>query len=451
MKKRFTLLLGMVIFLSLLVALLPTSTRAAAQSQATQSRVVVVKFNGAVTPVWNGYLERGIAQAESLRADLIVIELNTPGGSIDLMNKLVQQILASPVPIAVYVSPQGAMAGSAGTMITLAGQIAAMAPGTAIGAASPVGMQGEDISTTEELKTKEILKATARSLAERRGEKAILLAESTIENAAAASANEALDAGLIDFVATDLDDLLQQINGMTVMLESGTVTVKTAAPELYTAKTTFVEDILATVTNPNIVFLLLSIGVQAILIELSSPGGWVAGFTGAVFLALAVYGLGILPVNWFGLVFLILAFVLFILDIKAPTHGALTVAGTGSFIAGALILFNSARVPAFAHVSVPLVIGVGSFTGALFFAVVMVAVRAMKAPVVTGRESLAGREGFAIDEFEHIGIVQVAGEQWSAVLAEGQEPVQRHDRVVVVSVDGVKLVVKKIGNGKELH
>lgn len=444
MKRRFSLLVGMVLFLSMMAALLPAQSTAAAQSQVTQSRVVKLSFNGAVTPVWTGYLERAISQAESLRADLIVIELNTPGGSIDLMNKLVQQILASPVPIAVYVAPQGAMAGSAGTMITLAGQIAAMAPGSAIGAASPVDISGQDISTTEELKTKEILKATARSLTERRGEKAVLLAESTIEKAAAVSANEALDAGLIDFVANDVDDLLKQINGMTVTLESGTVTVKTTQPQIYPVKTTFVEDILAMATNPNIVFLLLSIGVQAILIEISSPGGWVAGFTGAVLLALAIYGLGILPVNWFGVVFLLLAFVLFILDIKAPTHGALTAAGTGSFIAGALILFNSSRVPAFAHVSVPLVIGVGSFTGVLFFAIVMVAVRAMKAPVVTGRESLAGKEGYAVDDFEHAGIVQVAGEQWSAVLAEGEEPVLRHDRVSVVRVDGVKLVVKKI-------
>lgn len=438
MKKRFALLLVLALFFSLTAAV-----KADVQAQAAQSRVVTLVFNGAVTPVWQGYLERGIAQAESLKADLIVIELNTPGGSIDIMNKLVEQILASPVPVAVYVSPQGAMAASAGTMITLAAQVSAMAPGTAIGAASPVGLQGEDIATTEEAKVKEILKATARSLAERRGEKAVLLAEATIEEARAASASEAKEVGLVDFIASDLDDLLKQVDGMQVSLDTGTVTINTTSPELFPVKTTFIEDILGMLTNPNIVFLLLSIGVQAILIEISSPGGWAAGFTGAVLLALAIYGLGILPVNWFGIVFLLFSFILFILDIKAPTHGALTAAGTGSFIAGALILFNSSRVPAFAHVSVPLVIGVGSFLGLSFFAVVMVAVRAMKTPVVTGRESMVGKEGFAEDDFDTAGIVHVAGEQWSAILEEGETPVQRHERVVVTKVEGVRLVVKK--------
>ncbi len=443
MKKRFALLFVIAFLLATTI-----TARADTQLQATQSRVVVVTFNGALTPVWQGYLERGIFEAESLKADLIVIELNTPGGSVDTMNKLVEQILASPIPIAVYVSPAGAMAASAGTMITLAGHISAMAPGTAIGAASPVGLQGEDISTTEELKTKEILKATARSLAERRGDKAVQLAESTIENARAASATEAKNAGLVDFIAKDLDDLLKQVNGKSVTLSSGTVKVNTISPAVYPLKTTFIEDILSMLTNPNIIFLLLSIGVQAILIEISSPGGWVAGFIGAVFLAFAVYGLGILPVNWFGFIFLILAFVLFILDIKAPTHGALTAAGTGSFIAGSLILFNSARVPAFAHVSVLLVVSMGTVLGLSFFAVVMLAVRAMRTPVVTGRESMVGKEGYALDEFDRTGIVHVAGEDWSAVLESGEPPVQAHDRVIVTRVEGVRMVVKKKGDAK---
>ena len=207
---------------------------------------------------------------------------------------------------------------------------------------------------------------------------------------------------------------------------------------------TFVEGILGLLTNPNIIFLLLSIGVQALLIELSHPGGWVAGFVGAVLLALAVYGLGILPVNWFGLIFIVIAFVLFILDIKAPTHGALTIAGTGSFIAGALVLFNSASVPGFSHVSVPLVIGVGLFLGLTFFAIVLIAVRAMKTPIVTGRESMTGRTGLTITALEPRGEAQIAGERWSAVANEGESPIPAGTRVEVVRVEGVKLIVRKI-------
>ena len=213
---------------------------------------------------------------------------------------------------------------------------------------------------------------------------------------------------------------------------------------LVPVSTTFIENILGLLTNPNIVFLLLSIGVQAILIEISSPGGWVAGFLGAVMIALAIYGLGILPVNWFGIVFLIIAFVLFILDIKAPTHGALTAAGVGTFIAGALILFNSFTIPGFPKVSVGLVIGMGVFLGATFFAVVMIAVRAMKKPIAMGRESLIGKDGYVIARLAPTGIVQVAGEQWSATLAEGEKPLKRGDKVIVDRVEGVRLVVKRL-------
>ena len=197
-------------------------------------------------------------------------------------------------------------------------------------------------------------------------------------------------------------------------------------------------------TNPNIVFILLSIGVQAILIEISSPGGWVAGTIGVILLALAVYGLGILPVNWFGIVFLLIAFILFILDIKAPTHGALTTAGVASFIAGALILFNSARVPGFPRVSVGLVIGMGIFIGLTFFAVVMIGIRALKKPIITGRESLAGREGYVVVRLDPNGIVQVAGEQWSASLAAGEKPLRQGEKVRVERVEGVRLIVRRL-------
>ncbi|MEN6570361.1 MAG: nodulation protein NfeD [Anaerolineaceae bacterium] len=440
MKRSFWSIL-MLIFLA---AAFAAPVFADSQAQATQSRVVVLNFNGPLTPVWEGYLARGIDQAQNLKADLIVIELNTPGGSLDLMEKLVSQIRESPVPILVYVTPEGAMAGSAGTMLTLAGHLAAMTPGTAIGAASPVDISGGDISTTEATKTKEIMKALVRSLTSQRSAEATALAEATIESAKAASADEALKAGLVDYIAPSLEKLLPMVNGAQVQINNTNITLNTLNPAYYPSNMTFIEDILGALTNPNIVFLLLAIGVQAILIELSHPGGWVAGFVGVVFLALAALSLGFLPVNWFGLVIILTSFVLFVLDIKAPTHGALTAVGTGTFIAGALVLFNSARAPSYVHVSVPLVVGMGVFLGLTFFGLVMLAVRAMKTPVVTGRETMAGREGYATDDFEHGGIVQVAGEQWSALPAEGEKPILKGDRVVVVEVRGVKLVVKKV-------
>ena len=181
----------------------------------------------------------------------------------------------------------------------------------------------------------------------------------------------------------------------------------------------FIEQLLLMLTDPNIAFLLLAIGVQGILIEISSPGGWFAGFLGAVCLTLAVYGMGVLTVNWFGFIFLVIAFVLFILDIKAATHGALTTAGVASFIVGALVLFNSPGTPQFQRVSVPLVVGVGLFIGALFFAIVLVALRARRNPIQTGVESLLGKTGTAKTFEEETGQVQLGSELWSAEKAAG--------------------------------
>ncbi|MGW8249656.1 MAG: NfeD family protein, partial [Anaerolineales bacterium] len=345
--------------------------------------VLELTADGPSTPAMAQYLERGIRQAQQRGAELLVLQLNTPGGSLDLMQDMVESILDSDVPVVVYIYPRGAMAGSAGAIITLAGHASAMAPGTAIGAASPISGEGQDLGETAEAKAKNIMKATVRSVAEDRPPQAVQMAEAMIETAEAVSASEAYEIGLIDFIARDLDDLLSQLDGYKVDLNGEELTLNTAGAQVEVLGSSFVEDILSVLTNPNIVFLLLTIGVQAILIELSSPGGWIAGFIGVVCLALAVYGLGILPVNWFGLVFLAIAFVLFVLDIKAPTHGALTAAGIASLIAGALILFNSPGVPAFQRVSVPLVVGTSIATGMIFLGIVGFALRAQRVPVRT--------------------------------------------------------------------
>ena len=294
----------------LLLILIPLGV-APAQAQEDLPLALVLSVDGPLTPSWKEYLERGLQLADQRGADLVVFEINTPGGSVNLMQELVAMMRGSPVPIIVYVTPRGAMAASAGTVITLAGHAAAMAPETIIGAASPVGAQGEELGETIQAKEKNALKAQVRTLAAGRGPDAIALAESTIEEATAVSAQEALDVGLIDFIAEDLHDLLHQLDGYTVETTAGGLTLDTANAEVSSLNLSFIEQLLAVLTNPNIVFILLTIGVQAILIEISSPGGWVAGFIGVVCLSLAVYGFGVLPVNWFGLSFLVTAFVLF--------------------------------------------------------------------------------------------------------------------------------------------
>ena len=404
---------------------------------------LVLTIDGAISPATQEYLRRGIQTAEQNQAEVIILQLNTPGGGLDPMQNMAQDIRASSVPVVVYVSPDGAWAASAGTVITLAGHAAAMAPETAIGAASPVGSQGTDLSTTEETKVKEAMKALVRSYTERRGAAATALAEATIENAKAVSATEALQIGLVDFIATDLTDLLKQLDGYTVQMADGPRTLHTYGAVTEDLTMSLIEQLLQLLVDPNFVFILLSIGVQAILIELSSPGGWVAGFVGMVCLALAAYGLGVLPVNWFGLAFLIIAFVLFIVDIKAATHGGLTAAGVGSFIVGALVLFNSPGTPQFQRVSLPLVILVASIIGISFAIIVGFALRAQKKPVITGQEGMHGQTGIARTDIDPTGQVQAGAELWTAELADGQGKIRKGEKVEVVKVEGLKVKVIK--------
>lgn len=439
MTGRLTAHLRATLFAVLLVGLFVTEQPTLAQTERT---VFLLQAEGPVTPAMAEYLERGIGEASAGGGEAVVFQLDTPGGALDTMNRMVQSIRTSTVPVIVYIAPRGAIAGSAGTVITLAGHAAAMAPETAIGAASPVGGQGEDLGETIEAKTKEILKATARSLADRRGEEAVALAEATIDEARAASAEEARDVGLVDLVADSLPEVLAGLDGLTVEVDGQQRPLRTEGAAIVEIEQNFIEQILQAMTNPSLVFLLLAVGVQAILIELSSPGGWIAGVIGVVCLSLAIYGLGILPVNWFGLIFVLMAFVLFLLEVKAATHGALAAAGLLSLIVGALVLFNSPGTPAFLRISIPLVLAVGLGTGGFFIFIVTHALRAQRRPVEVGTEALVGRLGVVRSELDPRGTVHVAGELWAAELEAGAEPVEAGQEVEIVGVERLRLRVR---------
>lgn len=438
MIRRILILTWIIIVILLPVFVSPV------QAQADAPQVLQLTLEGPLTPSMLGYIERGLDAAEQQGAEALILMLDTPGGSVDLMNEIVQVIRTSSTPVVVYVAPQGAIAASAGTVITLAGHASAMAPQTAIGAASPVGGEGEDLGETMEAKEKNILKALVRSLAEERGEEAIQIAEDTIELAHAVSATEAYQSGLVDFMADNVPDLLEQLDGYQVTTIDGETTLDTANALVVPFDPTFIESLLGVLTNPNIVFLLLTVGVQAILIELSSPGGWIAGFIGAVCLALAAYGLGVLPVNWFGLIFLAIAFVLFVMDIKTPTLGALTAAGAASLIVGSLVLFNSPGTPSFLRVSVPLVIGVSLGTAAIFLVILTIALRAQRAPISMGQESLIGRTGTATSGIAPTGTIQLGGELWTGELAQDEESIAEGAQVEVIEVRGVRVIVRKM-------
>ncbi len=400
-------------------------------------QVLVMEVTGPVTPVMLSYIERGIREAEERGAEALVIQLNTPGGDVDLTKQIIQAIVASDVPVVVYVAPPGAFAASAGTFITLAGHVAAMSPNTSIGAASPVSGQGQEIPETLKSKIVNILQADIEGLTKRRGEKAVEWARQAVSEAKAATAEEALSLGVIDFIATDVPDLLQQLDGFQVTLHDREVTLHTKDAVIEELPMTAIERFLHTITNPNIAFILMTLGINGILFELASPGGYAAGVVGVICLLLAFYALGVLDVNYTGLLFIALAFILFIVDIKAPTHGVLTVGGIASFVLGSLILFNS---PVYA-VSRNLVFSVALTTGAFFAFIVAKAVAIQRRVATTGVEALVGALATARTDLSPTGTVFLKGEWWKAEAED--PPIKAGDQVRVKSVEGFRLRVKR--------
>ncbi len=431
--------------LGVLVAILLAGARAySVQAQDGVHEVVILEAKGPVVPPFAGYITRGLREADSRNAEAVILLLDTPGGSVDVTLELIQDIRTSDVPVIVFVAPRGARAASAGLLITLAGHAAAMAPDTAIGASRPVGMQGEDLGQTLQQKEEQYLSAQARSLAERRGEEAVQIASEAVTQARAVTASEALASHLIDFIAEDVDDLLRRLDGFTVEVNGRARTLHTLGATPYTIPMSELERLLMLLTDPNVVFLLMSIGVTAIIIEIRTPGGWAAGALGTVCLGLALYGLGILPVNWLGIIFVVLAFVLFVMEIKAPVHGALTAAGIASLAAGAIILFNQPQIAPFGRLSIPLVAGQSLFLGAIFAFLVVMALRAQARKPTTGYEGLIGQVGRVVEDLDPQGLVLVWGERWQAEAVDGQT-IPTGSEVEVMEARGMRLRVRRRG------
>ncbi len=432
------------LLLIFLAALLTTAGMVRAQGD--RPVVTLLTANGEVDPAMQDYVERGLQATRQNGVEAVIIELDTPGGDIDSMTNIIEAIRASTVPVVVYVAPNDANAGSAGALITMAGHVSVMAPESIIGASSPVGPGGTELDPTLKAKVSEAMKAKIRPLVEPRGAAATQLAQNMIDQAKAVTASEALQVHLIDFIAPDVNSVLKQLDGRTVTLANGPHTLHTANAVVQSIDFSPMEQLLRILTTANIAFILLSVGILALQLELTHPGAWVPGFVGVVCVALAIYALGFLSVNWFGLIFVATSFVLFILDIKAPTHGALTAVGVVSFIIGALLLFNfnSPGVPQFERISVPLVVGTGITIGLLFAAVLTFALRIQHTPVQTGISSLIGKSGVARSEIGLMGQAQVGSELWSAEAAPGSPVIGKGDKIEVVEVKGLRLKVRKI-------
>ena len=416
--------------------------RVAAQDD--QPTVVVLTFKGAVTPVLNQYLDTAIDAALAAGSEAIILQLDTPGGSVEVTKAITQDMLASPVPIIVYVAPTGAQAASAGTFVTLAGHAAAMAPGASIGAASPVSMDGGEIDATMQAKITNILSADIENLAERRGEEATQWAIAAVQDAAAATAAQALDLGVIDIIATDVDDLLAQLDGREVLVRNEARMLRTAGAIQSTLEMTPLQRFLNLIASPTVASILLTLGILGLVVEIRTPGFGFAGIVGIVSLLLAFYGLGQLDANLAGLALMAAALALFIAEAFTPTFGILALGGMIAFVFGAALLFNTPglKVPWAAILSLAALLG-----GLTIFAGSK-ALAAQRRPPLTGGDALIGLTARAKSAFAagEDGAVFIQGEWWNAVLTSGA--VEANDKVRVTARRGYTLEVEPLEKDK---
>lgn len=424
----------------LLLSVTPAQAQLALPGRTQQGPVYLIAFQGAVTPVLADYLASTISTAIANDAVAVVLQLDTPGGSVDVTKTINQLILGSPVPIIVYVAPSGAQAGSAGTFITLAAHVAAMAPGTSIGAASPVGTSGEDIDSTSAAKATNILSADIENLAMRRGDAAVEWAVAAVTEARAATAAQALELGVVDFIAENVEVLLQRADGMNVTLQDGSsVTLRTAGATVIEEQMGFVQSFLNFITNPTIATILITVGTAGLLAEVWNPGTWIPGVIGGVSLLLGLYALGQLDANFAGLALMGIGLALFIAEAFTPTFGALLVGGIIAFGLGALLLFNDTgyRVPW--EAIVPAALAMAAFA----FFISAKGLAAQRAPSPVGAASLIGMTGYAKEELLSglPGSVFVNGEWWTATLDSGS--VKAGEPVRVIDRRGIVLVVER--------
>lgn len=400
------------------------------------SQVNVITVEGVINPVVAEFIENSIDKATKDRAEVLVIELDTPGGLDTSMRSIIKKMVSSDIPIVVYVYPSGGRAASAGAFITIAAHIAAMTPGTNIGAAHPVGMGGKMDKTMVE-KVENDAVAYIKSLAEKR-KRNPKWAEDAVRKSASITEKEALALKVIDLVASDLNSLLSGINGMKVDTPLGEKTLKTTDAEVVRKEIGIRYKILKVLSDPNIAYILMILGFYGLFFELTNPGAILPGVVGALCLILAFYSFQVLPVNYAGLLLIILAIILFILEVKIASYGMLTIGGIISMVIGSLMLFES---PApFIKLSLAVVIPAAIMTAIFFTLTFSLAFKAYKRKPVTGSEGLVGMEGVAKTKIHKNGTVFVHGELWRAW---SEEPIKEGASIIVETVEGLKLKIRE--------
>ena len=402
------------------------------------AEVHVITIDGSINPVSAKFLEDAVKRAED-SADLLIVQMDTPGGLLASTRWMVREMLPAKVPIVVYVAPSGARAGSAGVFITLASHIAAMAPGTNIGAAHPVSL-GEGMDSTMSKKATNDAVAFARSIAAQRGRDQEW-AEAAVRESVSITDEDALEKGIIDVIAKNIDDLLEQINGRTVKLQDSEVTLELDDFQLRIFEMSRRERFLDKLSDPNIAYILMMLGFYGLLFELYNPGSIFPGIIGGICLILAFFAMQTLPVNYAGLLLIIFAIIMFILEVKITSYGMLTIGGAVSLLLGSIMLFKGGPLPTAAiKVSWSVLIPVVAATTLFFLVVITFGIKAQKRRPDYGREAIIGKEALVIQALKPEGMVRVEGELWRAFADENYD---KGEILTVIAKKGMQLKVGK--------
>jgi len=444
----------------------------AVASAAAGKTVLVLTLRDAIGPAAADYIHSGLTEAREHDASLVILQLDTPGGLDTAMRDIIREIIASPIPVAIYVAPSGARAASAGTYMLYAAHIAAMAPGTNLGAATPVQIGGfPDLTPGKDDQAKKDRKkeddqtgsgksatgaeeqdlsgdamthkmvndavAYIRSLAEMRGRN-VEWAEQAVRQAASLSSEKAVAEGVVDLLADDVPDLLQKINGRKVSVNKVEITLNTVDAQIEHYQPDWRNKLLAVITNPNVAYILMLLGIYGLFFELANPGFVLPGVIGGICLLLALYSMQVLPVNYAGVALILLGIAFMVAELFMPSFGALGIGGIIAFVIGSIILFDVEGRGDLA-ISKSLIFALSAVTAGFFLIIIRTVFKAHRKPVVSGVEELVGCVGEAVDGFDKRGFVHVHGEDWQA---ETQQPVKAGEHVRVTGIAGLILKIE---------
>ena len=403
-------------------------------------KIVTITIDGSINPASTSYIERGIKKATKDNAQCLIINLNTPGGLLKSTRVIVGAIMDAKVPVVVFVSPGGGHAGSAGVFITMAAHVAAMTPGTNIGAAHPVS-QGAMDTTMNEKATNDAA-AFIRTIAEKRGRN-VAWAEEAVRKSVSITATEAVNQDVVDLLAADTEHLLELLNGRKVETVEGEEILHTQGASMETLEMSLAEKVLNILSDPTLAYLLLMIGFYGVLFELYNPGAILPGIIGVIGLILGLYALHTLPINYAGLALIVFAIILFILEVKIVSHGMLTIGAIAALLLGSLMLIREDPSFPLLKISTTVIITTTAVSAAFFLFVIGAGLRAQRAKSVTGMEGFMGETGVVLEDLDPLGSVRVHGEIWQAQSASGK--IEAGQKIRILSMKNFRLTVEAIG------